>query len=125
MKVKDLSHFFEQSIKSEKEQKTAIKVGIGSNISTNGLSIVSPANTVIFVEEKDKKEMKNDDPEENVQDSPWNDAAYINGLHLFSVIGVCIILSSPVILIPQHDAIQFKEYWYEILMTFCYHAQWK
>ena len=46
------------------------------------------------------------------------EAPYINGLHIFSVLGICILFSSPVILIPQNNAIEFPKYWYELLITF-------
>ena len=39
---------------------------------------------------------------------------------------IIVIIIVPVILIPQHDAIQLPEYWYELLMTFSltYPMQW-
>ena len=59
-----------------------------------------------------------DDETENNRDEQSKDAAYINGLHILLCVGVCILLCSPIIIIPQHDAIQHPQYWYELLMTF-------
>ena len=59
-----------------------------------------------------------DDETENNRDEQSKDAAYINGLHILLCVGVCILLCSPIIIIPQHDAIQHSQYWHELLMTF-------
>ena len=83
-------------------------------------STLQPKTTSINVKERNRTvfEDSNNENTENVN--------LIYGLHILSVVGVCILFSSPVILIPQHDAIQLPEYWYELLMTFSltYPMQW-
>ena len=84
----------------------------------NGSALSPSISTLILVKEVGRKEQDSEDPVDDVIDSKWKTASYINGLHAFSVVVVCTLLSSPVILLPLHDAIQFPEYWYELLLTF-------
>ena len=100
-----------------------MEVENGISISTNVSSVTPSTNTVIIVKGKGDNEIV-DQADEN--DQIPKDVSYINGLHIFSVLGFCILLSSPVIILPQHDAIQFPEYWYELLITFAltYPIQW-
>ena len=84
----------------------------------NGSSLSPSFSTVILVKEIQRKEAETGGKLEDEKDAKWKTANFINGLHAISIVGVCIILSSPVILIPQHDAIQSPGYWYELLITF-------
>ena len=100
-----------------------MEVENNSRLTTNVLAIVPSTNMVIVVEGKSNDETIDQDGNNNQMPK---EVSYINGLHIFSVVAFCILLSSPVILIPQHDAIQFHEYWYEVLFTFAltYPIQW-
>ena len=97
-------------MEAETENKSAIKGG----------SIEKSKASFIVVKEIHKTEVVEGNNE--TQD----EAKFIHGLHILSVVGLCILLSSPVILIPQHDAVQFPEFWYELLVTFSltYPVQW-
>ena len=54
---------------------------------------------------------------ENVSGSPENGSMW--NAHLFIVIIFlsCVLFSSPILLYPQHNAIQFQEYWYEPIIV--------
>ena len=97
-------------MEAETETKSAIKDG----------AIKKPKANFIVVKEMHKTEVveRNNETQEEVE--------FIHGLHIFSVVGLCILFSTPVILIPQHDAVQFPKYWYELLVTFSltYPVQW-
>ena len=97
-------------MEAETENKSAIKGG----------SIEKPKASFIVVKEIHKTEVVEGNNETQ------EEAKFIHGLHILSVVGLCILLSSPVILIPQHDAVQFPEFWYELLVTFSltYPVQW-
>ena len=84
----------------------------------NGSPLSPSLSTVILVKEIQRKEAETGDKLDEEKDGQWKTANFINGLHGISIVVVCIILSSPVILIPQHDAIQYPGYWYELLITF-------
>ena len=49
-------------------------------------------------------------------------SSYWNILHFISIIAFCLILSSSLILVPQHNAIKTPKYWYEgiIVVQFSY-----
>ena len=100
-----------------------MEVENGRKISTNASSVTPSTDTVIIVKEKGDDGIENQADDNNRTSEEVN---YVNGLHIFSVLGICVLLSSPVVIIPQHDAIQFPEYWYELLMTFAltYPIQW-
>ena len=52
-----------------------------------------------------------------------NEGSYRNFMFCPLIMAFCICMSSPVILIPQHDGILFPQYWYELMistnLTFC------
>ena len=73
---------------------------------------------LISIKENRLKAAKTEHIKFSSQNARWMNVSFINGLHIFSIVGVCILLSSPVTLIPQHHAIQLPSYWYEVLMTF-------
>ena len=73
---------------------------------------------LISIKENRLKAIETEDIKVSSQEARWMNVSFMNGLHILSIVGVCILLSSPVTLIPQHDSIQFPNYWYEILMTF-------
>ena len=100
-----------------------MEVENNGRITTNVLPIIPSTNMAIIVEGKGGNDHVDQDFNNNQMPK---EVSYINGLHIFSVVAFCILLSSPVILIPQHDAIQFHEYWYELLITFAltYPIQW-
>ena len=82
--------------------------------------IERPRTTLIIVKERNKSEI------EDSGDGNIKEANITHGLHILSVTGLCVLFASPIILIPQHDAIKYPEYWYELLMTFSltYPIQW-
>ena len=49
-------------------------------------------------------------------------SSYWNIFHFISIIAFCLVLSSPLILFPQHNAIKNPKYWYEgvIVVQFSY-----
>ena len=49
---------------------------------------------------------------QNVQET-----SYWNLLHFISITLLCILMSSPLILVPQHNAIKNSEYWYEVIIA--------
>ena len=44
--------------------------------------------------------------------------SYWNGIYVFAVLCYCILFTSLLILIPQHDAIEHPQYWYELILIF-------
>ena len=104
------------------DKTTTINMGSSIQQPNNGVvttkKLLPTLSTVIFVKENGTIIGEEEDETLNDQDAKSKDATSINALHVFSVVGVCILLSSPVILIPQHDTIMFPQYWYELLLTF-------
>ena len=47
----------------------------------------------------------------------FNESSYWNILHLISIAAFCILMTSPLILVPQHNAIKNSEYWYEVIIA--------
>ena len=45
------------------------------------------------------------------------ETSYWNILYFISIIAVCILMSAPLLLVPQHNAILNSEYWYEIFVA--------
>ena len=89
------------------------------------ISLTPVTKNVITVKEKDKIIVVEHNGKEDEEQKEFNNdnqgqnkATYWNVIHIFSIVGSCILFSSPVLLIPQHDTVQFPEYWYELLMTF-------
>ena len=82
-------------------------------------SWLSTLSNVIFLRKDTGEESENNDKMDRNPDEQSENVSLLNGLHIFSVVGLCILLCSPIILIPQHDAIQQHQYWYELFMTFC------
>ena len=81
-------------------------------------SWLSTISNVIFIMEDVVEESENNNEIDQNPDGQSKNVSFINGLHIFSVVGVCILLCSPIILIPQHNAIEQHQYWYESIMTF-------
>ena len=83
-------------------------------------SVEQPKPNYIIVKEMHETEVV------GINNETQEEANFIHGLHIFSVVGLCILFSTPVILIPQHDALQFPKYWYELMVTFSltYPVQW-
>lgn len=104
-------------------QKIKMKSKTETKPSTNAVSPLPPTGVVILVNEAEDNQIEDKSNSDNKSLRKVNSA---NGLLLFSALGVCILLCSPFVLIPQHDAIRYPEYWYEILMTFSltYPIQW-
>lgn len=93
-------------------------IGYGSMSYKKWRSWLSTISNVIFVKKDTGEESENNNEMDLNPDGHSENVSLINGLHIFSVVGICILLCSPIILIPQHDAIQQHQYWYELLMTF-------
>lgn len=47
-----------------------------------------------------------------------NNVSYWNGLYIFAALGICILYSSLLLIVPQHDIIQHSQYWYEPMFIF-------
>ena len=47
----------------------------------------------------------------------FKETSYWNFLHFISIAVLCILMSAPLLLVPQHNAIQNSEYWYEIIVA--------
>ena len=47
----------------------------------------------------------------------FKETSYWNFLHFISVAVLCILMSAPLLLVPQHNAILNSEYWYEIIVA--------
>ena len=54
--------------------------------------------------------------EEEQESAPWleKDASYWNGLYAPLILGVCILTTSILTLIPRHNSIAYQEYWFEM-----------
>ena len=106
--------------KINKKLRLSMEAKKNNELSIKEVPVRKQTATVIVVKEENTSET-DDNTIEFI-----DEANFIQGLHVFSVVGLCILFSSPVILIPQHDAIQFPEYWYELLLTFSltYPIQW-
>ena len=82
-----------------------MEVEVENKVAKDEQSTQRPKTTCIIVKERNETDL------EDIENENTEEVNIIYGLHIFSVVGVCILFSSPVILIPQHDAIQFPEYW--------------
>ena len=47
----------------------------------------------------------------------FKETSYWNVLNFISITVLCILMSAPLLLVPQHNAIQNSEYWYEIIVA--------
>ena len=43
----------------------------------------------------------------------------LNGLYNILILALCVLFSSPVLLLPQHNSIIHPDYWYEIMIVGC------
>ena len=115
MNTKTLDNFQTKKGKGGKVESISMKIEDDSKPSTNEIATIPHPRILINVKEQEENKIE-DQLGHNNQD--FEEATYIYGLHMFSVLGLCILFSSPVILIPQHDAIKSPRYWYELLITY-------
>ena len=47
-----------------------------------------------------------------------DDVSYWNGFYILAALGICIMYSCLLLIIPQHDVIQHPQYWYELIFIF-------
>ena len=55
--------------------------------------------------------------EENQNSTGLSKVSYWNGLYAIIFLACIVLFSSPVILFPMHNAIEFPKYWYELLLA--------
>jgi hypothetical protein len=55
--------------------------------------------------------------EENQNSTGLSKVSYWNGLYAIMFLACIILFSSPAILFPMHNAIEFPKYWYELLLA--------
>ena len=67
------------------------------------------------MDENDRKDIEG---QQITHQAYWNQYSYWNGFYILVIAAICLLLSAPLILVPQHDSIKFSEYWYELLMTY-------
>ena len=53
----------------------------------------------------------------NHTDENSRSATLLKGVYLIAILVLCVLLSSPILLLPQHDAIRHPEYWYESMLV--------
>ena len=60
---------------------------------------------------------------ETSNDDVPNVSSYWSGLYTIVILAACILFSSPILLLPQHDSTIYQEYWYEAIiagsLSFC------
>ena len=90
-----------------------------------------PKSKVRKVEIERKTEFENTESKSNaqydlndevVQNKDMNEskkAHLLNGLYNILILAVCVLFSSPILLLPQHNSIIHPDYWYEIIIVGC------
>ena len=90
-----------------------------------------PKSKVRKVEVETKIEFENTESQSNpeyksndevVQNKDMNElkkANLFNGLYNVLILALCVLFSSPVLLLPQHNSIIHPDYWYEIMIVGC------
>ena len=64
---------------------------------------------------RDDNDMQNNGMSKSSMEQESNQCSYWNLLHCFTIIASTVALTAPIHLFPQHNVIDYQEYWYEIM----------
>ena len=84
---------------------------------------VHNTNATIKLDDSGLRTSKNVDVERsedeltNILSKQYMKVSYWNGIHIFQVLAICVLFSSPLTLIPMYDQIRFPEYWWQSIYT--------
>ena len=85
--------------------------GLPSKTDTRGNKNSSSQTWII----QENNEMQQDGMTISFTKQESNQYSYWNILHCFTIIASTVALTAPIHLFPQHNVIDFPEYWYEIM----------